>query len=1234
MKAPVLGLPGIGSRLALAAMVLLAFVPSTARAATWNVPGDFSSIQAAHDAAAPGDTILVAPGTYAGGITLTKAITLASHFLTTSDPSFIGTTILDGGNGAYVIRIPSGAGRATIQGFTIQNSTDGILPNAKFDLLHCVVRDTSDGIDYENGSGGLVQFSTFELNSDDGIDLDNAVDIVIADNIIRNNGDDGIEIRMQNYTGPTLNIIIRRNKIHGNGEDGIQLIHYDVLTNRFFEISYNFIHDNVDAGIGMMNGAVTNEDFRAASIPERIHIFNNTFVNNSHGITGGDNTAVVNNIFSDHPVIAVKNVDGSSELKYNLFFGNGTHNSGSNVDAATSVFADPLLDANLELLPGSPAIDAGTAFYVFQGMVVLDVPPSGFSGAAPDIGAFEFDSGTGPAPDPPVLIAPPDGAADVGLTPLLEWSGEGVSFEVQVASDAGFGTLVDSASVPSTSYQVSTGVLTHLTTYFWRVRASNANGTSDFSTTWSFTTAAATTPPDPPVLLSPANGAVGVPLEPTLSWAGTADTFDVEVALDSGFSSLVYFTNTSSTSITVPPGTLLHETVYHWRVRGTNSFGPGDFSGAFSFTTVSPPDTLPPSQPQNLRSLSQTGSTIDLLWDASTDNVGVSFYRIYRDGSPIASESSPNHTAVGLLPGTSYDFQVSAVDEASNESPLSDVLTVSTLSVSDPVTISVQVSASHDDAEENVANGAVSLSSSDLELVQDGSKLQAVGIRFRNVAVPKDAMIQEASIQFTVDEAKTGTSSLQIHGEASDNPGVFTTGTKNVTNRPRTPASVSWSPPDWNQVGASGPGQKTPDLSSIVGQIVSRDGWAEGNAMVFFLTGSGVRTAEAFDGSPPQAPVLTVTYVTSTAPTPPPPPVLESPPDGATGVSQMPALSWSGVADSFDVEVAEDSAFTNVVVSTTVTTTSTTVSLDFAKTYFWRVRGTNSVGTGAFSSTFSFTTVPAPDTTPPTQPQNLQSPSQTGTTVDLTWDASSDDVAVVQYKIYVDNSEAGTSSGTFFTVTGLSPSTSYDFQVSAVDSSANESLRSAVLTVSTLSGSAPVTIQVKVSASEDDAEERLSNGSVNLNSSDLELVQDGSRLQAVGIRFRNVPIPMGALIQSADIQFTVDETKNASGALEIRGEASDNAAAFTSSTKNVTNRTTTTAMVPWSPPIWDQVGASGPDQRTPDLSEPVREIVGRSGWSEGNAIVFVFTGSGVRTAEAFNGNSAAAPTLTVTYQVP
>ncbi len=75
----------------------------------------------------------------------------------------------------------------------------------------------------------------------------------------------------------------------------------------------------------------------------------------------------------------------------------------------------------------------------------------------------------------------------------------------------------------------------------------------------------------------------------------------------------------------------------------------------------------------------------------------------------------------------------------------------------------------------------------------------------------------------------------------------------------------------------------------------------------------------------------------------------------------------------------------------------------------------------------------------------------------------------------------------------------------------------------------------------------------------------------------------------------------------------------------------TTASVAWSPPDWNSVGVAGPDQRTPDLSEIIQEIVDRTDWSPGNAMVIVITGSGRRTAESYNGSPAGAPLLHFEY---
>ena len=357
-----------------------------------DVPIDYSTIGAALNASSDGDTILVGPGTYQEAIGLpNKSIILASWFLITQDTNYISQTVLDGGGGSNVINISeSVATFPTVIGFTIQNADDGISPHARFNILNCHIINCADGIDYEDGSGGLCKFNVFENNNDDGIDLDGGVDIVIEDNIIRNNHDDGIEIRLQPYNGPLITCIIRRNFIYGNHEDGIQLIDYDTLSDRFFLIERNLIYNNDMVGFGCMGGSITNENYEGASILERIFLFNNTFVGNNYGVTGGDSLVAVNNIFTDHPGIAMKNVDGGSIVSYGIYWNNGTDFENSNMDNPYIILSDPLLDDQFHLQPGSPAIDAGIDHFIWQGDTVLNLHSSIYNGTAPDIGVFEF----------------------------------------------------------------------------------------------------------------------------------------------------------------------------------------------------------------------------------------------------------------------------------------------------------------------------------------------------------------------------------------------------------------------------------------------------------------------------------------------------------------------------------------------------------------------------------------------------------------------------------------------------------------------------------------------------------------------------------------------------------------------------------------------------------------------------------------------------------------------------
>ncbi len=105
---------------------------------------------------------------------------------------------------------------------------------------------------------------------------------------------------------------------------------------------------------------------------------------------------------------------------------------------------------------------------------------------------------------------------------------------------------------------------------------------------------------------------------------------------------------------------------------------------------------------------------------------------------------------------------------------------------------------------------------------------------------------------------------MTLRSEAVDNAPTYPGTNSNLSNRPLTSASVAWSPPAWSTAGARTAAQQTPDLSTLVQAVVGRPGWVRGNALAVQVTGSGRRTAEAFEGT--FAPLLHVEYTTGGTP--------------------------------------------------------------------------------------------------------------------------------------------------------------------------------------------------------------------------------------------------------------------------------------------------------------------------------------------------------------------------------
>lgn len=173
-------------------------------------------------------------------------------------------------------------------------------------------------------------------------------------------------------------------------------------------------------------------------------------------------------------------------------------------------------------------------------------------------------------------------------------------------------------------------------------------------------------------------------------------------------------------------------------------------------------------------------------------------------------------------------------------------------------------------------------------------------------------------------------------------------------------------------------------------------------------------------------------------------------------------------------------------------------------------------------------------------------------------------------------------------------------------------------------------VDVRVAASADDAEESLS-GTVNLTSTDLELIRDAVD-QTVGMRFNGISIPPGARILRAHVQFGTDETVNTTATLLIRGQAAVNPPAFTTTAKNISSRVKTTASVSWTPPTWLVIGEVGVGQKTPDIAPVIQEVIGLPGWTAGNSLVVLITGTGKRVAEAWDGDKVRAPLLHIEWE--
>jgi bacillolysin len=159
-----------------------------------------------------------------------------------------------------------------------------------------------------------------------------------------------------------------------------------------------------------------------------------------------------------------------------------------------------------------------------------------------------------------------------------------------------------------------------------------------------------------------------------VSWSASTDNVGVtgyNVYLDGALQGTTSSTNYSFTGLS-------ETTSYTVAVSAFDAASNASSQASLNVTTIAAPDTQAPSVPTGLASSNVASTSFDVSWNASSDNVGVTGYNVFLDGSNIGSVTGTSASITGLNPNTSYSVRVSAYDAASNESSQSSALNVTT----------------------------------------------------------------------------------------------------------------------------------------------------------------------------------------------------------------------------------------------------------------------------------------------------------------------------------------------------------------------------------------------------------------------------------------------------------------------------------------------------------------------------------------------------------------------------
>jgi titin len=290
--------------------------------------------------------------------------------------------------------------------------------------------------------------------------------------------------------------------------------------------------------------------------------------------------------------------------------------------------------------------------------------------------SWYFRTAVGPPPNAPSdLIATPISSSQINLT-WQDNSSDETGFKMERKTGTGSYSQIATVGANVTSY--SNTLLSANTTYYYRVRAYNAAGNSDYSNEASATTLPP--PPAAPTLKSPASASTVSSLTPKLEWNASsgAVSYGIQISTSSSFASLlVNETGITNLYYDIAPGILKWNTTYYWRVNARNSYGSTSSWSSYRYfrTAVGPP----PNAPSNLIATPISSSQINLTWqDNSSDETGFKIERKAGSGSysQIATVGAnvTSYSNTLLSANTTYYYRVRAYNAAGNSAYSNEAL--------------------------------------------------------------------------------------------------------------------------------------------------------------------------------------------------------------------------------------------------------------------------------------------------------------------------------------------------------------------------------------------------------------------------------------------------------------------------------------------------------------------------------------------------------------------------------